>query len=217
VVILDALKEFKDSIIRISGVEEVKEIVGRALNLGVDPLKFLNVLNEALDEVGRRYERSEYFLSELIMASVLATEVTSMLEPYLVKAGRRSLGRVVMGTVRGDIHDIGKNIVIMMLRAAGFDVVDLGVDVPAERFVHAISGEGADVLGMSALLTSTVDQMRNVIETIKKKGLRNGLMIIIGGRPVTKKFSKEIGADGYARDAVEAVRIVKKLLGIVER
>jgi len=217
VVILDALEEFKDSIIRISGVEEVKETVGRVLNLGVDPLKVLNVLNEALDEVGRRYERSEYFLSELIMASVLATEVTSLLEPYLVKAGRRPLGRVVIGTVRGDIHDIGKNIVIMMLRAAGFDVVDLGVDVPAERFVHAISGEGAAVLGMSALLTSTVDEMRSVIEAVKKRGLRNGLVIIVGGRPVTKKFSKEIGADGYARDAVEAVRIVKKLLGIVER
>jgi len=217
VVILDALEEFKDSIIRISGVEEVKEIVGRALNLGVDPLKVLNILNEALDEVGRRYERSEYFLSELIMASVLATEVTSMLEPYLVKAGRRPFGRVVIGTVRGDIHDIGKNIVIMMLRAAGFDVVDLGVDVPTEQFVHAISGEGANVLGMSALLTSTVDEMRSVIEAVKERGLRNSLIIIVGGRPVTKKFSKKIGADGYARDAVEAVRIVKKLLGIVER
>ena len=214
---MESLNEFKDLIIRISSIEEVKEVVSRALKLGVDPSKVLNVLNEALDEVGRRYEGSEYFLSELVMAGVLAMEVTSMLEPYLVKAGIRPLGRVVIGTVRGDIHDIGKNIVIMMLRAAGFDVVDLGVDVPAERFVHAISGEGAAVLGMSALLTSTVDEMRSVIEAVKKRGLRNGLVIIVGGRPVTKKFSKEIGADGYARDAVEAVRIVKKLLGIVER
>ena len=214
---MDVLEEFKDSIVRISGVEDVKEVVGRALNLGVDPLKVLNFLNEALDEVGRRYERGEYFLSELIMAGVLATEVTGMLEPYLVKAGRMPLGRIVIGTVRGDIHDIGKNIVIMMLRASGFDVVDLGVDVPAERFIHAISGEGADVLGMSALLTSTVNEMRNVIETIKERGLRNSLMIIVGGRPVSRKLSEEIGADGYAKDAVEAVRIVKKLLGVVER
>jgi 5-methyltetrahydrofolate--homocysteine methyltransferase len=147
-----------------------------------------------------------------MMAGVLATEATTMLEPYLAKAGRKSLGRVLLGTVKGDIHDIGKNIVIMLLRAAGFDVVDLGVDVSAQTFADTISNENADILGLSALLTSTMYEMKNVIDTIKKRQLRNQVKVIIGGRPVTKEFSKEIGADGYAEDAIKAVRVCKELV-----
>jgi len=210
--VLDALKEIKDLIIRISDVEEVKETVDRTLKSGVDPLEILNTLNQALDEVGRRYEKGEYFLSELIMAGVLSTEVTNLLEPHLIRSRRRSLGKVVIGTVRGDIHDIGKNILVMMLRSAGFDVVDLGVDVPAENFANAIEEKQANILGLSALLTSSMDEMKKVIETIEKRGLRNRVKIVVGGRPLTREFAKEIGADGYAKDAVEGVKVVKDLV-----
>jgi len=209
---LDALEEIKDLIIRVSDVEEVKETVDRTLKSGVDPLEILNTLNQALDEVGRRYEKGEYFLSELIMAGVLSTEVTSLLEPHLIRSRRISLGKVVIGTVRGDIHDIGKNILVMMLRSAGFDVVDLGVDVPAENFANAIEEKQANILGLSALLTSSMDEMKKVIETIEKRGLRNRVKIVVGGRPLTREFAKEIGADGYAKDAVEGVKVVKDLV-----
>jgi len=210
--VLDALKEIKDLIIRISDVEEVKETVDRTLKSGVDPLEILNTLNQALDEVGRRYEKGEYFLSELIMAGVLSTEVTSLLEPHLIRSRRISLGKVVIGTVRGDIHDIGKNILVMMLRSAGFDVVDLGVDVPAENFANAIEEKQANILGLSALLTSSMDEMKKVIETIENRGFRNRVKIVVGGRPLTREFAKEIGADGYAKDAVEGVKVVKDLV-----
>ena len=209
---MDALEEIKDLIIRVSDVEEIKETVDRTLKSGVDPLEILNTLNQALDEVGRRYEKGEYFLSELIMAGVLSTEVTNLLEPHLIRSRRRSLGKVVIGTVRGDIHDIGKNILVMMLRSAGFDVVDLGVDVPAENFANAIEEKQANILGLSALLTSSMDEMKKVIETIEKRGLRNRVKIVVGGRPLTREFAKEIGADGYAKDAVEGVKVVKDLV-----
>ena len=209
---MDALEEIKDLIIRVSDVEEIKETVDRTLKSGVDPLEILNTLNQALDEVGRRYEKGEYFLSELIMAGVLSTEVTNLLEPHLIRSRRRSLGKVVIGTVRGDIHDIGKNILVMMLRSAGFDVVDLGVDVPAENFANAIEEKQANILGLSALLTSSMDEMKKVIETIEKRGFRNRVKIVVGGRPLTREFAKEIGADGYAKDAVEGVKVVKDLV-----
>jgi len=209
---LDALEEIKDLIIRVSDVGEVKETVDRTLKSGVGPLEILNTLNQALDEVGRRYEKGEYFLSELIMAGVLSTEVTSLLEPHLIRSRRISLGKVVIGTVRGDIHDIGKNILVMMLRSAGFDVVDLGVDVPAENFANAIEEKQANILGLSALLTSSMDEMKKVIETIEKRGFRNRVKIVVGGRPLTREFAKEIGADGYAKDAVEGVKVVKDLV-----
>jgi len=211
---LDLSEELKDSILISFDVEKLRKTVSRALELGVDPLKILNSLNEALDQVGKRYESGEYFLSELMMAGVLATEATTMLEPYLVRAGRKSLGKVLFGTVKGDIHDIGKNIVIMLLRAAGFDVVDLGVDVSAQTFANTISNENANVLGLSALLTSTMYEMKNVIDTIKKRQLRNQVKIVVGGRPVTKEFAEEIGADGYAEDAIKAVRVCKELVGV---
>jgi len=210
--VLDALEEIKDLIIRVSDVEEIKETVDRTLKSGVDPLEILNTLNQALDEVGRRYEKGEYFLSELIMAGVLSTEVTSLLEPHLIRSRRISLGKVVIGTVRGDIHDIGKNILVMMLRSAGFDVVDLGVDVPAENFANAIEEKQANILGLSALLTSSMDEMKKVIETIENRGFRNRVKIVVGGRPLTREFAKEIGADGYAKDAVEGVKVVKDLV-----
>lgn len=208
------LDEFKRLISEIGDVEEVRRNVKEALDSGVEPLKIVEALSEALEEVGRKYEKREYFLSDLIMAGVLATEATKILEPHLVKTGRKTLGKVVIGTVKGDIHDIGKNIVVMMLYANGFEVTDLGVDVPAERFAEAVKKEEPQILGLSALLTSTIGEMRNVIQVLEKEGVRGKVKVVVGGRPVTREFAEEIGADGYGRDAVEAVKEVKRLLGM---
>jgi 5-methyltetrahydrofolate--homocysteine methyltransferase len=188
----------------------------KILETGANPVDVLEVLNEAMREVGNRYERGEYFLSELIMAGVLASEVTEILKPSLAKTDLKSQGKIVVGTVKGDIHDIGKNILIMMLSAAGFEVVDLGVDVSAEKFVEAIEKEEANILGISALLSSTMENLRDVIEAIRRKGLRDQVKIIVGGRPLTEEFADEIGADSYAKDALEGVRVVKELIEAAE-
>lgn len=194
-------------------VEEAKRTVLRLLGSGVEPLQILNALNETLEEVGRGYEEGEMFLSHLIMVGYLAKEISELLRPYILEEGvERGAGKVVMGTVKGDIHDIGKNIVIMMLEAAGFEVIDLGVDVPVERFLETVERERPDVIGMSALLTSTMEEMREVIKALERGGLRGEVKVIVGGRPVTEEFAREIGADGYAEDSVKAIRVVRELV-----
>ena len=190
--------------------DAVKREVEKALSLGADPREVLDAMVEALEEVGGRYERGEAFLSELLMAGLLATEVVNTLKPHW--RGRDAVGlKLVMGTVKGDVHDIGKNIVIMMLQAAGFEVVDLGVDVSAERFAEAVEKETPAVLGLSALLSSTVPEMKNVIDLLKKRGLRSRVKVVVGGRPVDEAVAREMGADGYGVNAVEAVKVVKRL------
>lgn len=206
------LKKLKSLIVDIANVETVKTLVIKGLESKIDPADIVNTLSEALRDVGVKYERGEYFLSELIMAGNLSTEVVNLLKPLLHEAKRKSRGKVVIGTVSGDVHDIGKNIVIMMLNAVGFDVIDLGVDVPADKFVEVAKKEKPDILGMSALLSSTIHETKNVIQTLKEKGLRDKLKVIVGGRAITNKFAEEIGADGYAEDAIDAVRIVGELV-----
>ena len=213
---MDTLDDFKKLIVQISPVEEIRGTLSNILERGVDPISVLNALNEAMEEVGRRYERGEYFLSELIMAGVLASEVTGILKPRLVEIHSKPYGKVVIGTVKGDIHDIGKNLVIMVLGAAGLEVVDLGVDVSAERFAEAVAKESADVLAISALLTSTMENIRDVVKVIEKRDLRGRVKVIVGGRPLTQEFADEIGADAYAKDVMEAIKTVKKLVGEVE-
>jgi len=206
------LEKLKGLIVEVASVEAVKNLVIKGLEFKIDPADIVNTLSEALRDVGVKYERGEYFLSELIMAGNLSTEVVTLLKPHLLEAKRKSLGKVVIGTVSGDVHDIGKNIVIMMLNAAGYDVVDLGVDVPADKFVEAAKKEKPDILGMSALLSSTIHETKNVIHALKENGLRDKLKVIVGGRPITRKFAEEIGADGYAEDAIDAVRTVGELV-----
>jgi len=203
------MSTLKDLILGMADVDNVKRHVSDALRSGEEPSKVIDVLNDALEEVGRRYESGEYFLSELMMAGILATEATKILDAHMAGGKRSKIAKVVMGTVKGDIHDIGKNIVVMMLRAADFEVLDLGVDVPPEKFVETIRNEGAQIVGMSALLTSTVDQMKIVIDAFTKQGVRGKVKVIVGGRPVTEEFAREIGADGYAEDAVEAIKVVR--------
>ena len=200
------LQEIRRSVSEISGVDTVKALVAKALDSGVDPVDIIEAMNRGLVEVGEKYETGSFFLSELIMAGILATEITGMLKPYLEKTSEKTLGKVVIGTVRGDLHDIGKNIVISMLSSAGFKTIDLGIDVPVERFIEAIRREEPDILAMSCLLTSA-------IEEVKKTGLRGKVKILIGGRPITPEFAEEVGADSSSRNAVEAVKIAKALVG----
>ncbi len=207
------LADLKELILEIGDIDDVKKIVDEELKSGKDPLKIIDQITEALIEVGKKYDRGEYFLSELMMAGILASEVSKALEPHLANIKKTiSTKKVIIGTVKGDIHDIGKNIVIMILRATGFDVVDLGIDVSVEKFTDAVKKENPRVLGMSALLTSTMYEMGNVIKGLKKEGLRDQIKIIIGGRPVTQKFANEIGADGYAEDTIEAIRKLNDLI-----
>lgn len=204
----------KELIIDLGDVDEVKKIVKDEIQSGKEPTKIIDQVTEALIEVGKRYDRGEYFLSELMMAGIIASEVSKILEPLLTESQKKvtSKGKVIIGTVKGDIHDIGKNIVIMMLQASGYDVIDLGIDVPIEKFTETVRKEKAKILGMSALLTSTMDEMGKVVEGLIKEGLRNDVKVIIGGRPITKDFTDEIGADGYAKDSVEAIKVVDSLI-----
>lgn len=210
------LEDIKNILLELENVDEVKNTVNEHLESGVDPITIIDILNETLNEVGEKYESGDLFLSELMMVGYLASEITKLLKPYLREADITTYGKIVIGTVDGDIHDIGKNIVIMMLQSAGFQVVDLGVDVSADRFVETIKEEKPDVLGMSALLTSTMNEMRVVIDSLETSGLRKNLKVIVGGRPITRKFSSEIGADGYAKDAVKTIKVIKNLMGIKE-
>jgi 5-methyltetrahydrofolate--homocysteine methyltransferase len=193
-------------------IDELKKTVNAELESGTDPLAIVKTLNEALYEVGERYEQGDLFLSELMMIGYLASEVTSVLKPHMVGEGRETGSKIVFGTVKGDIHDIGKNVVIMMLQSAGFEVIDLGVDVSTERFVESVINHDPDVLCMSSLLTSTMNEMRKVIDALDKAGLRGDVKVIVGGRPITEKFAQEVGAEGHARDAINAVRVIRQLV-----
>lgn len=207
------IEDIRNLLLELSDVEGLKKTVSETLESGVDPRAVIDVLNETLNEVGEKYERGDLFLSELMMIGYLASEVTALLKPHLVAAELETRGKIVFGTVSGDIHDIGKNIVIMMLQSAGFEVVDLGVDVSAERFIEAVERENPDVLCMSALLTSTMHEMRIVIDSLERVGLRSVVKVMVGGRPITEAFASEIGADGHAEDAVKAVGVIKELVG----
>jgi len=201
--------EVRDKLVALD-FDGAKKAAQEALDAGVPPQQIVTKgISEGMDIVGRKFEQSEYFLSELIVAGEIAKEVMQLLQPHLKGVEIKKLGRVVVGTVRGDLHDIGKNIVAMMLDTAGFEVIDLGSDVPAESFVEAIKKHKPDIVGMSALLTVTMTEMANVIEQLKKNGLRDKVKVIVGGAPLTEEYAKSIGADAYGRDAVQGVDICK--------
>ncbi len=210
------LENLKNMMINIE-IDKVEEEVKRALDSGIAPLDIIEkALAPAMTVIGDKFEKGEYFLAELVAAGETFKEILQTLKPLLVKSGQttKTLGKVVIGTVRGDLHDIGKNIVATMLESAGFEIYDLGVDVAPEDFVKKAEEINADIIAMSALLTTTMIEMKNVIEELKKSGIRDKVKVIIGGAPITEEYAKEIGADGYAEDAVKAVRVCKELLGI---
>jgi 5-methyltetrahydrofolate--homocysteine methyltransferase len=190
--------------------DEVKNLVTQALEEKVDAKKVLEEgLIAGMDIIGGRFKRNEIYIPEVLIAARAMHAGMSVLEPILVESGVKMIGKIAIGTVKGDLHDIGKNLVAMMYKGAGFNVQDLGVDVPAEKYVQA-SDDGADIVGLSALLTTTMVQMKSVIESLKEKGAKAKIMI--GGAPVTQNYCDEIGAQGYAADAATAVEIGKSLI-----
>jgi 5-methyltetrahydrofolate--homocysteine methyltransferase len=189
-----------------------KEKVQEALSSGLTASDILqDGLIAAMGEVGRLFEEGDCFVPEMLVSARAMQAGLEILKPLLAQAGVEPVGKAIVGTVKGDLHDIGKNLVGMMLEGAGFKVVDLGVDVPAEKFVAALQ-DGTNILGLSALLTTTMPSMENTIKAIEAAGLRNRVKIIIGGAPVTAEYASQIGADGFAPDAGQAVAVAKSLI-----
>lgn len=191
---------------------EIEEMVNAALAAGESPKELLEAMMAGLKICGDRFETGEYFLPELLGAGDAFKTGMGLLKPRLSEGDQFSQGKVVLGTVHGDVHDIGKNLVGFMLASAGFTVVDIGVDVSAEGFAQAVREHQPQVLGMSALLTTTMLGMGEVIEVLKEQGLRDKVKVIIGGGPVSRKYAGEIGADAYGNDAAQAVGLVRSLL-----
>ena len=206
----EVLGKLRDSIVNLD-IDGVKNAAEEALAAGLPAYRaVVDGMAKGMEVVGQKYEDGEYFLAELIMAGETMKEGMSVLEPHLKTGDIKAAGKVVIGTVRGDLHDIGKNVVITLLSAANYDVVDLGVDISAEQFVEAAKEHNPDIVAMSALLTTTMIEMENVMESLEKAGLRDKLKVIIGGAPITSEYAEKIGADAAARDAVEGVRTCNK-------
>ena len=194
--------------------KEALEIVQNRLNAGDDPVRILDDARRAVEIVGKRFSDGEYFIPDLVYAGEILKEITDMVKPKLTKAAElKRLGKVVVGTVAGDIHDIGKDIVVFMLDVNGFEVLDLGIDVPAQKFVDAIKNTGSRVVGLSGFLTLAFQSMKDTVETIKKAGLREGVKIMIGGGQIDDQVRSFTGADAYGKDAMEAVKLAKGWIG----
>lgn len=194
-------------------MEEVKKLTQEAVDQGESPEAILKQgLIHAMEQIGVRFKNGEIYIPEVLIAARAMHAGMDVLKPILSKSNTPMVGKVVIGTVKGDLHDIGKNLVVMMLEGGGFEVVDLGIDVSAQKFIEAIKDHHPQVIGMSALLTTTMTEMKNIIHAIEWAGLKNQVKTIVGGAPLTEKFAKEIGADGYAPDAASAVDVVKSLL-----
>ncbi len=191
------------------------EVTQQALAENVDPMELISgTMVPAMDEVGRRFEAEDYFVPDLLLAARAMKGAMALLRPLLAERGAQPTGRVAIGTVQGDLHDIGKNLVASLLEGGGFEVIDLGADVPPEKFIEAIRDRGAEIVCLSALLTVTMPSMRSTIEALKDAGLRDQVKVLIGGAPVTQQYADEIGADGYGENASVAVAIARKFRGV---
>ena len=194
--------------------DEALKIVKDRLGAGEEPLKILDDAKKGMEIVGKRFADSQYFIPDLVYSGEILTEITELVKPKLAKAVEtKRLGKVVFGTVAGDIHDIGKNIVVFMLDVNGFEVIDLGVDVPVQKFVDKIKETGAPVVGLSGFLALAFDSMKDTVEAIKKAGLRDKVKIMIGGGQITDEIKKYTGADAYGKDAMTGVTLAKKWVG----
>jgi len=192
----------------------VKESTEKALAQGLTPEKiFREALIPGMDEVGRRMEAEEYFIPEVLLSARAMKSASEVLKPLIAQSKTvEPLGRVVIGTVQGDLHDIGKNLVAMMLEAKDFEVTDLGIDVPPEQFIEKVKNTKADILAISAMLTTTMQKMDETIKSLRTAGYRENLIVMVGGAPVTADYSRNIGADGFAIDAAGAARLAEKLI-----
>ena len=205
------LKQLYDAIL-VGNNKLAREITEQALADKEDPQALVQqYMIPAMDEVGRRYEANEYFVPELLIAARAMKASLELIRPLLIESGAEPEGRVVIGTVKGDLHDIGKNLVAAMLEGAGFEVIDLGVDVTPDKFISAVKEGKATLVAMSALLTTTMNTMKTTVEAFTSSGVRGNVKIMIGGAPVTDKYAEEIGADGYSSNANGAVALARKL------
>jgi methanogenic corrinoid protein MtbC1 len=194
--------------------KEALKIVEDRLSAGEEPLKILEDARRAMEIVGKRFADSEYFIPDLVYSGEILKEITELVKPKLDKSAEvKRLGKVVFGTVAGDIHDIGKNIVVFMLDVNGFEVYDLGVDVPAQKFVQKIKESGAPIVGLSGFLTLAYDSMKQTVEAIKAAGLRDKVKVMIGGGQISEEIRKYAGADAYGRDAMAGVSLAKRWTG----
>jgi len=195
--------------------KEIQTHIGELIRKGVEAKSILQKgLIAAMEIIGPRFKAGEVFIPEVLLSSRAMNEGLKILEPHLSEDEKKKEGKIILGTVKGDLHDIGKNLVAMMLRGIGFEVVDLGINVPAEEFVKQVREQNADILGLSALLTTTMPEMKKIIQTLDQRGLRKKVKIMVGGAPVNQRFAQEIGADGYGHDAVAAVELAKGLMGV---
>jgi corrinoid protein of di/trimethylamine methyltransferase len=207
------LKQLYEAVVS-GDAKATQAITRQALAEGVDPLKLVNEhMVPAMDEVGRRFEANEYFVPELLISARAMKAALELIRPLLTARGDKPVGRVAIGTVKGDLHDIGKNLVASLLEGGGFEVIDLGVNVSPEKFIETVNTKQANIIAMSALLTTTMPSMKTTIEALKQAGVREKVKVLIGGAPITQKYAEEIGADGYSENAVGAVALAKKAVG----
>ena len=203
--------ELYDAILT-GNAKKAEEVTKAALEADADPAELLGkYMIPAMDEVGKRFECNEYFVPELLIAARAMKTSLELLSPKMIEQGTEAVGRVVIGTVKGDLHDIGKNLVASMLEGGGFEVVDLGVDVSPEQFVEAAQEKDGSIVALSALLTTTMTMMKTVIEQLDAAGVRDKTKVMIGGAPITQQYADEIGADGYSDNASGAVAMARKL------
>jgi 5-methyltetrahydrofolate--homocysteine methyltransferase len=206
------LKELYDAVLT-GDFKTAVEVTRTALEAGIDPQQLVTQqMIPAMDEVGRRFESNEYFVPELLIAARAMKGALELIRPLLAERGIEPVGRVVIGTVKGDLHDIGKGLVAAMLEGSGFDVADLGVDVSAEKFVAQAQERGADIIAVSALLTTTMTGMKSVVHAVQEAGLKGRCKVIVGGAPVTQHFADSIGADGYSDNAAGAVNLARRMV-----
>ncbi len=208
---LNALKDF----IVTGKLEEAKQVVNAAISDGVDAQYIINgYLIKGMEEIGRRFEEGKAFVPNLLLSARAMKGCLEILKPLLKDASGASLGTLVIGTVKGDLHDIGKNLVASMLEGCGFEVINLGVDISDSQFVEAVQQYNPQIVCLSALLTTTMNYMQNVIDALKEAGLRDRVKVLVGGAPVNEDFARRIGADGYSSNANGAVVLAKKVLGV---
>ena len=189
--------------------------VQHAINIGIPPERILTEgMVIAMKEVGQLFEEGEYFVPEMLLAARAMKGGLAVLKPHLIQTAYKPIGRVVIGTVKGDLHDIGKNLVGMLLEGVGFEINDLGTDVPPSKFVAAVQAGGVDIIALSALLTTTMVNMQTTLDALKTAGLRNKVKVMVGGAPVTETYARQIGADGYGPDASSAAKLARTLVGM---
>lgn len=210
---MEDLKPLNEAIIN-GDAKTAKALTEQALSQGADPIKIVHDhMVPAMNEVGKRFDCNEYFVPELLLSARAMKSALELLRPILAERGAEPVGRVVIGTVKGDLHDIGKNLVAAMLEGGGFEVIDLGVNVPPEKFIATVKEKNANIIAMSALLTTTMPAMKSTIDALKEAGLRDQVKVLIGGAPITQKYADEIGADGYSENAPGAVGLAKEKTG----